>query len=139
MPSKTRAALLLVGLFLLGGVAGGVAHRIYLNHIASAQSPRPRIPNSHDITEEMAQSLNLDTQQKEQLKVIIQQSREHYGALSRQFRPQYEKIREDTNAAIRTILRPDQLRRFEDTLKKMDIRHQARPHEPPPTSNQIEK
>ena len=139
MPSRTRAALLLVGVFLLGGVAGGVLHHIYLNYVASVQPPRPRIPNSHDITEEMAQSLNLDAQQKEQLRLIVQQSREHYGALSRQFRPQYEKIREDTNAAIRAILRPDQLQHFEDTLKKMDMRRQARPHELPPTSNQIAK
>jgi hypothetical protein len=139
MPSRTRAALLLVGVFLLGSLAGGVLHHIYLNHIAAVQPPRPRVPNSHDITEEMAQSLDLDAQQKEQLRVIVQQSREHYGALSRQFRPQYEKIREDTNAAIRKILRPDQLQHFEDTLKKMDMRHQARPHEPPPAPNQIAK
>jgi phosphoglucomutase len=87
----------------------------------------------------MALSLNLDAQQKEQLRIIIQQSREHYRALSRQFQPQYDRIREDTNAAIRAILRPDQRQNFEDTLKKMDMRHQARPHEPPPTSNQIAK
>jgi Spy/CpxP family protein refolding chaperone len=87
----------------------------------------------------MAQSLNLDGQQKEQLTVIIQQSREHYGVLSKQFRPQYEKIREDTNAAIRKILHPDQLQQFEDTLKKMDIRYQARPHEQPPAPGRVAK
>jgi Spy/CpxP family protein refolding chaperone len=139
MPSRTRAAFLLVGVFLLGGVAGAALHHIYLNHIASVQQARPRVPNSHDITEEMAQSLKLDAQQTEQLRVIIQQSREHYGALSKQFRPQYEIIREDTNAAIRKILHPDQLQQFEDTLKRMDMRHQARPHEPPPPPSQVAK
>jgi Spy/CpxP family protein refolding chaperone len=131
MKSKTSAALLLVSIFLLGGVAGGTSHYIYRNHLAASPPPRMRAPNSHDIAEEMAQSLKLDAQQKEQLRAIIQQSTEHYRALSRQFRPQYEKIRAETNEAIRAILRPDQRQNFEDTLDKMDSRHRAHSHEPP--------
>ncbi len=129
MKSKTSAALLLVVIFMLGGIAGGVSDYLYENHLVSAPPPRSRVPNSHDIVEEMAQHLMLDAQQKEQLKAIVQQSRDRYRVLSRQFQPQYEKIRGETNEAIRGILRPDQRRQFEATLEKMDVRHRDHTHD----------
>jgi hypothetical protein len=132
MKSKTSAALLLVAIFLLGGVAGGVSHYIYRDHFVSDQPPRPRVPVSHDIVEDMAEQLKLDLKQKEQLKGIIMGSREHYDALSRQFRPQYEKIRSETNDAIRDILRPDQQKQFQETIEKMDSRRRDRGREDMP-------
>lgn len=132
MKSKTRAALLLVAIFVLGGIAGGVAQYTYQNHLAPGPPPRTRIQGTHDITGEMAKSLNLDAGQKEKLGVIIRQSAEGYSALSQQFRPQYEKIRSETNDAIRKILRPDQLKHFEETLERMDSRHRDHTHDPAP-------
>jgi len=135
MKSKTSAALLLVSLFLLGGVAGGALQYVYRNHLVSAAIPRPRLANSHDIVDEMAKSLKLDASQKEQLQGIIQQSRDRYRTLSRQFQPQYEKIRAETNEAIRAILRTDQQRQFDDTLEKMDRRHQDHTHQAAPPAH----
>ncbi len=132
MKSKTSAALLLVAIFVLGGIAGGVAQNIYRDHIVAGPPLRSRVPNSHDITEEMAQSLNLDAGQKQQLESIIRQSSDRYRTLSRQFRPQYEKLRAETNEAIRALLRPEQLLRFDDTLENLDNRHRTHTHEPPP-------
>jgi uncharacterized protein YneF (UPF0154 family) len=125
MKSKTTAVLLLISIFLLGGVAGGMSHYIYRNHLRSNLQQGPRIPGAHDIAEEMAQGLNLDTKQKEQLQGIIQQSTDRYRALSRQFRPQYEKIRMETNDEIRALLSPDQRKLFEETLDRMDSRHRG--------------
>ncbi len=132
MRSKTSAALVLIAIFLLGGVAGGVSHYLYQTHLRPVRPQRQRLMNRHEIVEEMAQELQLDAAQKEQLRVIFQQSRERYNALSVQFRPQYEKIRLETNAAIRAILRPDQKQKFDETLKRMDTRHQDHTHEGPP-------
>ena len=139
MKSKTSAGLLLVAVFVLGGVAGGLSHFLYENRIFSSQPQRPRVPNSHDIVEEMALHLNLDAQQKEQLKAIVQQSRDRYRVLSRQFQPQYEKIRGEANEAIRGILRPDQRKQFEATLEKMDVRHRDHTHEATPGQPGISK
>ncbi|MGA2261143.1 MAG: hypothetical protein ABSH28_06895 [Acidobacteriota bacterium] len=132
MKSKTSAALMLIAIFLLGGVAGGVSHFIYQNHIISSQPPRSRAPNPHDIVEDMAKHLNLDPQQKEQLRTIINKSRERYRNLAMQFRPQYEKTRAETNEAIRAILRPDQGQHFEETIEKMDSWRRDRPRENAP-------
>lgn len=132
MKSKTSAAVFLMAIFLLGGVSGGASYYIYQNHVAPAPaSPGTRAPARHDIVEEMAQSLRLDAQQKEQLKAIFHQSRDRYSALSLGFRPQYEKPRAETNAAIRTILMPDQRQQFDDTLDKLDSRHRNHQHDGP--------
>ncbi len=139
MKSKTSAGLLLVAVFVLGGVAGGLSLYLYESRISPSQPQRSRIPNSHDIVEEMALHLNLDAQQKEQLKAIVQQSRDRYRVLSRQFQPQYEKIRGETNEAIRGILRADQRKQFEATLEKMDSRHRDHTHEATPGQPGISK
>lgn len=136
MKSKTTAAFLLISIFLLGGVAGGMSHYIYRNHLRSNPQPRPRITGAHDIAEEMSQGLDLDAKQKEQLQAIIQQSTERYRTLSRQFRPQYEKIRMEANDAIRAILSPEQRKIFGETLDRMDSGHRGRTYEvqPPPAN-----
>ncbi len=137
MKSKTSAALLLVAIFCLGCVAGGFAHFLYRANLGTTAAARARVPNSHDIVEEMALQLKMDSRQKEQLRVIVQQSRDRYRVLSRQFQPQYEKIRGETNEAIRTILSPDQRRQYDATLERMDARHREHTHDsqpgPPPT------
>ena len=132
MKSKTSAVLLLIAIFLLGGVAGGMSDYMYRNHLRANPQPRPRIAGSHDIAEEMARGLNLDAKQKEQLQAIIQQSTEKYRALSRQFQPQYEKIRTEANDAIRAILGPEQRKVFGETLDRMDNQHRGHTHDAPP-------
>jgi uncharacterized membrane protein len=132
MKSKTRAALLLVAVFLLGGTAGGIAYYLFQNHFAAAQPEKLPIPNSHDIVEEMAQQLFLDAGQKEQLRTIIQRSREQYRTLSRQFQPRYDMIRGETNEAIRGILKEDQRKHFDETLQRMDSGRGNRLGAPPP-------
>ena len=132
MKSKTTAVLLLVSIFLLGGVAGGTSDYILRNYFRPNPEPKPRFSGAHDIAEEMARGLNLDAKQKEQLRTIIQQSTERYRALSLQFRPQYEKIRAEANDAIRAILSPEQRKAFDDTLQRMDGQFRGRAHDGPP-------
>jgi len=131
MRSKTNAALMLIAIFLLGCVSGGVCGYFYQSHLAQGSAQRPPVPTKRDVVEEIAQSLHMDAQQKEKLKDIIKKSGERYSTLATQFRPQYEQIRTETDRAIRAILRPDQSQRFEETLEKMESRRWARPHDAP--------
>jgi hypothetical protein len=132
MRSKTSAALMLIAIFLLGFVSGGVSSYLYQNHLGQGSAQRPPAAAKRDIVEEIAQSLRMDAQQKEKLKDIIKKSGDRYSALAVQFRPQYEQIRTETDQAIRAILRPDQRQHFEETLEKMEARRGARPHDAPP-------
>ncbi|MGD0308223.1 MAG: hypothetical protein ABSC02_02950 [Acidobacteriota bacterium] len=132
MRSKTSAALMLIAIFLLGGISGAVSGYLYQNHIGQNPTQRPPVPTKRDVVEEIAQSLHMDAHQKENLKDIIKKSGDRYSALSVQFRPQYEQIRTETDQAIRAILRPDQRQHFEETLEKMDARRRALTHDAPP-------
>jgi hypothetical protein len=125
MKSRTGAGILLLGVFVLGAVTGAVSHSLYKSHVEAA-SAKSRVKGSQKIVDDLALGLNLDPQQKEKLQVIISQSRDRYHALSVQFRPQYQVIRNETNQEIRQILREDQKAQFEKIISEWDSRRKSR-------------
>lgn len=130
MRSKTTASLILLGVFALGCVTGAVAYSLYRTHV-QASSPRGMSRTGpHDIVGELARGLDLDGEQKEKMEVIISQSRDRYRALSHQFRPQYDAIRDETRQQMRQILREDQKARFDEFMRGIDKRHKDRPRPP---------
>jgi CHASE3 domain sensor protein len=68
----------------------------------------------------------MDSAQKEKLAVIVNQSRDRYRALSKQFRPQYDAIRAETRQEMRQILHENQKARFEELIQEMDSRRSGR-------------
>ncbi len=132
MRSKTSATLMLVLTFVLGCVAGSIGDHLYQTRIKNTSTKQGSRPAPRDIVEDMGRDLKLSADQKEKLKGIVQQSRERYRALSAQFRPQYDIIRNETNQQIRQILSEEQKARFEKTIKEMDERHKNRDRPPRP-------
>lgn len=118
MRSKTSAALLLVLSFVMGSIAGAVAFNLYRNHVAAA--------GPHDIVAELAQDLKLDEAQKDKLRLIMNQTRERFRALSKQMEPQFQAIRDESNREIRQILRDDQKANFEKVIQALDQRRRPR-------------
>jgi len=117
---------MLVLTFALGAVAGAVSSHLYETRFKPA-GPRPGARSAPpDIVEELGQGLSLNADQKGKLKQIIDQSRERYRALSVQFRPQYDAIRDETRQEIRQLLTEDQKARFEKIIREMDERHKGR-------------
>ena len=118
MRSKTSASILLIGVFILGGITGAVSYSLYRGRV-EASAPRGGSRwSSNDIAKKLAQDLNLNAEQQEKLKAIIDQGRERFGALRQQFRPQYEVIRRETDDRIRQILREDQKAKFEKIISE---------------------
>jgi len=116
MKSKLGVILLGILVFLLGGIAGAVSRYLYCERV-KASVPKT-IPRVEDVVERMAGILKLDAQQKIEIKVIIGESRNRYRELSRQFRPQYEKIVQESDNRIRALLRDNQKPLFEEFIKK---------------------
>jgi uncharacterized membrane protein len=132
MKSRTNAALLLLGTFLLGVVSGAISFSLYRTHVnASGRMKNSQPSGPHKIVEELARGLDMDSAQKEKLAVIINQSRDRYRALSKQFRPQYDTIRDQTRQEIRQILHENQKPRFEELIQEMDSRHKGSGRRPP--------
>ncbi|HSW37878.1 MAG TPA: hypothetical protein VLL97_00125 [Acidobacteriota bacterium] len=121
MKSKLTIALLGCLIFLLGGITGIVSHGLYHDHIKIAEKNDAR-PAAQKFIDIMTVELDLDAPQKESLEVILEESRLRYRELNKQFRPQYETIRNETDDEIRNMLRDDQKERFEEFLKKYQPR-----------------
>jgi hypothetical protein len=118
MKSRLGMALLWSLIFVLGGISGWVGHCIYRNDKNAAQAkPLTKNQEFQKIMDTMAWELKLDPQQKNLLKNIFDESRMKYRALSKQFRPQYEVIRDESDDQIRKMLRPEQKTRFEELLR----------------------
>ena len=131
MKSRTGAALLLLGVFLLGSITGAVSYSLYLANAEASSHKRPERTSPHDIVQDLAEGLKLDPEQKEKLKVIIDQSRERFRTISQQVRPQYDAIRQETREQMRQILREDQKAKFEEIIQKMDARRKDHGSHPP--------
>jgi Spy/CpxP family protein refolding chaperone len=111
-------ALLWSLIFVLGGISGWVGHCLYRNDKSTTQAkPLTKDQEFQKIMDTMARELKLDAQQQKDLKDIFDESRMKYRALSKQFRPQYEAIRNESDNKIRQMLRPEQRTRFEELLK----------------------
>jgi len=117
MQSKVNVVLLGILIFVLGGIAGAVSHSLYQEYLKAAFFKKAQQPP--DIIGGLAQELGLDAGQTESLRNIFEESRKRYIDLAKQFWPQYETIRNETDQQIKNILREDQKKRFEDFLKKV--------------------
>lgn len=117
MKSKLNVVLLGILIFVLGGIAGAVIHSLYQEYLKAAFFKSTQQPP--DIIGGMARELGLDAGQTDSLRNIFDESRKRYIDLAKQFWPQYETIRNETDQQIKNILRDDQKKRFEDFLKKV--------------------
>jgi Spy/CpxP family protein refolding chaperone len=132
MKSKVGIASSWIIVFILGAVAGAVGHHIYKQDLTPpAVRPMPP-PKPESIVDGMARELKLDHQQKEQLKSIFDQSRKRYLDLGKQYRA----IRRETDDEIKQILNPEQKAKFEEFLKQVYARRQARRSQQPPPQKQ---
>ena len=122
--------MILIATFAMGCITGGVAHALYRSRIASRVSSSSAQTGPQGITGVLGNYLELDAAQKEELKNIVALSRERYRALSQQFAPQYDSIREDMRQQIRNMLRPAQQGKFEEFLRDLDKRRKEREPRP---------
>ena len=117
MKSRLGVALLGILIFLLGGIAGATSYYLYCGR-QTATAPKA-IPKVDEVVEWMARELNLDAQQKAEVKVILIDIRGRYRALWQEFRPRYEMLRKESDDRIRNILRENQKPLFEEFLRKL--------------------
>jgi hypothetical protein len=116
MISKVNVILLGILIFLLGGTAGAVSHYLYRLHVR--QVALKAGPARYDVVEALANELKLDSKQKQNLRIIIDESRKCSRELWQEFKPRWETIRNDSDQKIKNMLRDDQKALFEKFLKK---------------------
>jgi hypothetical protein len=66
----------------------------------------------------LAEELGLDADQQKQLAEVLAKRRERFEVMQRDLRQQYEDEQKELREDIRAILRPDQMSKFEEWLKR---------------------
>lgn len=131
MNSKLKAALVLVGVFALGGVAGAAGSRAYVLHRfrSSMDAPTPEA-RAHFRVEAMKRHLDLSDDQVTKIETIFKEADGERDKRMSACQPGMDQLRKDTEAKILDVLRPDQRDRFKEIAA-----HRGPfggPHGPPP-------
>jgi hypothetical protein len=122
--SKTRreAALLVLVVFLLGLLVGGVGNHLWgervwgRQQLGSHQGP----PSRQEIVNKLAAELQLTPDEQKQIGPIIDDTRAQIRAIYEPVDAQHEKIRQQGRARIRAVLTPEQQPKFDQFLQRMD-------------------
>jgi hypothetical protein len=120
---KWRVRLSIVAIFLLGGVAGGLAVNLYRQ--GRPAGPGPRFAH-HGGFESMLKGLNLNEQQSKQVDQILADTRQQIMDLRRGSEPQFAEIKKQTRDKLRAVLTDDQWNQFQQAIKE----RQDRPDRP---------
>lgn len=110
---------------LVCGMLGGffVGTRFYGGHFWGRMNPEKRM---HWMLERLTSKLHLTADQTKQVADILEAGRKKMMDLRLETRPKFEGIRNETNAAIRKILNPDQQSTFDRLEAEWKARLQKR-------------
>jgi hypothetical protein len=114
---KGWAVLLLV--FALGGLTGAALDGLYRSR-ASTNPLSVKLNESNDYFESLKRELNLDSGQATQIRAILDEMRNEYGSICASVRPKYDDLRERGRSRMRSLLTPEQQKRFDSIALRED-------------------
>lgn len=133
MNSRSKATFLVLLIFAIGVLFGGTLVYFWAQPrfpFADGWSPgRQGVRNSPSPERGMnylSDTLNLSPSQRTKLRRILEESRQQLGEINRESNRQHRAVRRETLEQIRTILKPDQMERFEEFLARREQRGQRR-------------
>lgn len=116
---KTWAAALLLGVLLVGGVAGVAVDRVVAGRLACQDDPeRETRDRRGSYVDWLAEELSLNPEQRTQVEAYIDRHREAVSALWREMRPQFEARKAQLRDDIRRILDDEQRAAYEALLAR---------------------
>lgn len=116
---KTRreAALLVVVVFVLGVLLGGVADHLFGARVFGNPTPQTK---RDQIIGQLTSQLSLTPQQQKQITTIVDDTRAQWRTLYAPLDAQHEQIRQQGRDRIRAILTPEQKTKFEEFMQQLD-------------------
>jgi len=134
MKSRLKTTAVLLGVFVLGGIAGAGGSRAYtLHEMRSRFGGPPAEVRAHLRVEAMRRQLDLTGEQVAKIEAIIRETDEELERTMKPCRDGLEGLRERTDARIAEVLDPEQRTRFKDfTERRSRMPHGPRPPHAPP-------
>jgi Spy/CpxP family protein refolding chaperone len=119
--SKTRreAALLVLVVFLLGVLLGGLGNHLWGESVWGRQNP-PGSPTRDQLVNDLTHELQLTAEQEQQLGAIVDDTRTKIHAAYAPADAQREELRKEGRARVRAILTPEQVPKFDAFMQRLD-------------------
>jgi Spy/CpxP family protein refolding chaperone len=127
---RPRALIILVAVFLLGGVVGGSGSYFWFKNSAKSREPsfvRDGPQGRGQGRQRLPELLQLTSEQEARFKEVMAESRRRLGELQNEQRPKIDAIRDETNRKFLEILNDEQRKKFESFLKQMPDRRERSP------------
>jgi hypothetical protein len=123
--SKKRgeAAVLVLVVFLLGALLGGVGNHVWGERVWGKQTINTQ-PTRNQIVSDLTRDLQLTPDQQKQLGSIVDDTRAQWRTLYTTIEPQHEQIRQQARDRMRAILTADQKPKFEEFMHRIDQQRQ---------------
>jgi hypothetical protein len=116
---RGEAAVLVLVVFLLGALLGGVGNHVWGERVWGKQIVNTQ-PTRNEIVGELTRDLQLTPDQQKQLGSIVDDTRAQWRTLYTTIEPQHEQIRQQSRDRIRATLTPDQKPKFEEFMHRID-------------------
>lgn len=127
--SSTRAKLLVLAVFLIGGLTGALIDNVYETRFRDRDSRR----QPQQQVRQLSELLELTPEQNQQFKSIMDASRPDFEKLFAENRRlvapnnrRIEELQEQTRAKIRAILTEEQAKKYNEFNEASDRRRQQR-------------
>ena len=117
-----RAYLYFAVTFVLGVVVGGGGMFFYAWYTGHWH----RQFDKQQVVRHLTRELNLSEAQVRQVDQIFEDTAKRYSELHKQVDPQFDAIRAHTRDRIREVLRPEQLAKFNEMVRRSDERRKQR-------------
>jgi hypothetical protein len=127
--SKAWALALLVGVLLMGGVAGAAIDRMLVGRSAAAQSAERRDADRdhrRSYVDWLAAELELTDEQRTSIEGLLEGYREQVSGQWQEMRPRFEEMREQFRSEVRTVLTQEQIENYEALLSQEAERRHSR-------------
>jgi hypothetical protein len=116
---RGEAAVLVLVVFLLGALLGGVGNHVWGERVWGKQISSTQLTRNQ-IVDALTRDLQLTPDQQKQLGSIVDDTRAQWRTLYTTIEPQHEQIREQARDRMRAILTPDQKPKFEEFMHHID-------------------
>lgn len=129
--SKAWALALLVGVLILGAVAGVGVDRLLIGQpgaaVASSRARGERDRRQGHL-DWLAAELELTDEQRTQVEAIVERNRQEMAALWHEMQPRFEELKSQARAETRALLNEEQLAAYERLLQR-EAERRRRGHE----------
>ncbi|HYV06850.1 MAG TPA: hypothetical protein VFB82_19800 [Blastocatellia bacterium] len=131
--SQKKARLIVAAVFVIGFAAGALSLNLY-QHLTSSQNKDHPRGRTEYILGKMNKEVGLTSDQQDNVKKILDETGEKYFEIRKDiepvmkpFEPRFEAVRQESRNRIRSLLREEQLPKFEEMVRKQDeIREKER-------------